>query len=171
MFTFTTVYDQNATTAMAKAVRKTVRKKKDRRGRIFSVVALTLMMLLTIPFDGKLVVDFRLVFCWITGLILIVALLFTDHINGFAAQKRIMSGVEEDSAVFSEEDFWSETAKGKTQRQYDSILMIAETDGYFVFVYDQRYAQCFDKKSISGGTVDEFRSFISEKTQKPVQKV
>ena len=49
--------------------------------------------------------------------------------------------------------------------------MLAETKDYFVFVFGQNHAQIYSKKSITGGTVDEFRQFIANATGKEIQKV
>ena len=47
-FTFETVYDQRAMTAMARALRKTVRRKRNRRVRIFGIIAAVLGILVSL---------------------------------------------------------------------------------------------------------------------------
>ena len=64
--------------------------------------------------------------------------------------------------------FISETAIGKSEFSYDKVAQIAETERYFVFIFSENHAQVYDKVSISGGTVDEFREFISKVTNKTV---
>ena len=46
----------------------------------------------------------------------------------------------------------------------ESIKIIAETNDYFVFVFDMNHAQVYDKKCLSEEKTNEFREFISEKT-------
>ena len=41
---------------------------------------------------------------------------------------------------------------------------------YFVFIYSANHAQVYDKSNISGGTAEEFCTFIEEKTGKNVIK-
>ena len=52
-FTFETVYNQKAVTAMARALRKTLRKKKSRRSHIFGWIILVIAVLLTLPLGDK----------------------------------------------------------------------------------------------------------------------
>ena len=49
--------------------------------------------------------------------------------------------------------------------------MLAEADDYFVFIFSQSHAQVYDKKSISGGTIEEFREFIKGVTGKEIQAI
>ena len=65
----------------------------------------------------------------------------------------------------------SDAQIGKTEFKYDYILEIAETENYFIFLLDKIHAQVYDKNMLSGGTVDEFRKFIEEKTNIKVKKV
>ena len=61
-----TVYNQEATTIMAKAIRKTARKKKSRRSHIFAVIVIILAFLLTLPLgDKEFVINFRTIITWI----------------------------------------------------------------------------------------------------------
>ena len=42
---------------------------------------------------------------------------------------------------------------------------------FFVFVFSASHAQLYDKRSLQGGTADEFRRFIEAATGKTVQPV
>ena len=52
-FKFETAYNQEAITVMAKALRKTVRKKRSHRSHIFGVLVIILALLLTLPLGVK----------------------------------------------------------------------------------------------------------------------
>ena len=82
-----------------------------------------------------------------------------------------MAGTNRAFSVFAAEDYSSETAAGITQWRYDTIAQIAEDKDYFVLVFDQRYAQVYDKRTLSGGSVEEFRVFITQKTGKEVHRI
>ena len=150
---------------MAKALRKTVRKKRSRRSHIFGwiVVALSLLLLMS---DG-----FRSIATWIALLIVLIALLFEDRLNGYVAKKRLLPGTDASVAVFSENGFVSTTDVGKSEWNYDKIIMIAETVDFFVFIFSANHAQLYDKRHLQGGTVDEFRRFIEMATGKTVQRI
>lgn len=171
-FVFETAYTARALTVMARAVRKTVRKKHSRRSHIFGWIVLLFALFLALPIgEEEFVLEARDIVTLAVSLILLLVLIFEDRLNGFIAGKRMLPGTGHSSAVFGEENYVSTTEMGKTQWFYDKIDVLAETADYFVFVFGNNHAQVYDKTSISGGTADEFRSFITEKTGKTVQKI
>jgi hypothetical protein len=56
----------------------------------------------------------------------------------------------------------------ETRWQYAQILAIAETKRYFILALSKNHAQAVDKEGMQGGSAEEFRAFITEKTGKPV---
>ena len=171
-FKFETAYNQEAITVMAKALRKTVRKKRSRRSHIFGVLVIILALLLTLPLGGKaFVLDFKTIITWLVAAILCFTLIFEDKINGYVARKRMLPGLEKAAVTFNEDGYCSETELGSSEFKYGSIMLLAETADYFVFVFSQSHAQVYDKKSIAGGTIEEFRTFIQNATGKEIQNV
>jgi len=171
-FKFETAYNQEAITVMAKALRKTVRKKRSHRSHIFGVLVIILALLLTLPLGGKaFVLDFKTIITWLVAAILCFTLIFEDKINGYVARKRMLPGLEKAIVTFNEEGYRSETELGSSEFKYSSIMLLAETADYFVFVFSQSHAQVYDKKSIAGGTIEEFRTFIQNATGKEIQNV
>lgn len=76
-FTFETVYTQKAVTAMARTLRKTLRKKRSRRSRILGWTAFVIAVLLTLPLgDREFAIGFRTIITWIAALVILIALLF-----------------------------------------------------------------------------------------------
>lgn len=140
-FIFETTHNQKAVTAMAKTLRKTIRKKRSRRSHIFGWIVVALVLLLTLPFGGKeLSIDIKTVITWIAGLVILAVLLFEDSINGYIA-RRILASTNQGTTVFQDDNFTTTTEIGKTEFLYAKIYLLAETDGYFVFVYDKSHAQ------------------------------
>ncbi len=166
-FIFETTYNQKALTAMAKGIRKTARKKRTKRSHIFGFIVIALALLLALA-DIKDGIEFTAnrIITLLAALIILIVLLFEDKINGYVARKRMLPGTEKSKVAFTEEDFYSETEVGKSEWNYDRILMLAETKDYFIFVFSSSHAQVYDKNNLSGGTVDEFRKFICERTGK-----
>ena len=83
----------------------------------------------------------------------------------------MLKGTEKSTSTFDTEiatAFISVTAIGKSEFSYDKVAQIAENERYFVFIFSENHAQVYDKVGISGGTVDEFREFISKVTNKTV---
>ncbi len=83
-FTFETDYDISALSAMARALRKTVRKKQSRRSRIFGWTVAVLGILTTAALGINVVTLTAIV-------ILVLFLLFEDRMNGYMAKKRVRS--------------------------------------------------------------------------------
>ncbi len=171
-YTFETVYDQKACTAMALALRKTVRKKRSRRTHIFGWIVILLALFLTLPFSREdYTVTFNTVITWGVSLLMLAVLLFEDALNGCIAKKRHLAGTEKVHAVFREDGYTSAAQVAKTEWKYDKIHTIAETETYFVFLFSAMHGQAYDKRTLTGGTADEFRAFLEQITGKKVQFV
>ena len=149
-----------------------MRKKKSRRSHMLGVIVVIFAILLTLPLDGKeFVLDFRTVITWIVSAILVLTLLFEDKINGYIARKRMLPGLDKSVVTFNEDGYLSETPVGKSEFKYGNIVMLAETAEYFIFIFSQNHAQVYDKRTLSGGTQEEFRQFIQNVTGKKIQSV
>lgn len=171
-FTFETAYDQKAVTIMAKVLRKTARKKRSRRSRVFGVIVVILAVLLALPLgDEAKTIDFGTVVTWIVVAVLVLVLLFEDRINGYIARKRMLPGLDKAVATFTEECYTSETPLGSSRFVYENITGLAETDDYFVFLFGKNHAQVYDKRTVSGGTIEEFRKMICRVTGKEIEKI
>lgn len=172
-FVFETDYDQRALTAMARALRKTLRRKSSLLSHILGLVIVAMAVILTIPaFSGEeFVLTVNIFVTWLAALVIIVVVFCEDSINGYIAKKRMVMGLESSRTVFTDEGYYSETEVGTTGWKYERIDMIADTRGYFVFLFDKSHAQVYDQSRLTGGTPAEFRRFIIEKTGKSVQNV
>ena len=167
-----TAYDQAAMTAMAKAIRKTARRKRSRRSHIFGVIVIILAILLTLPLgDEKFALDFRTIITWLVAAAVLLTLIFEDRVNGYLARKRLLPGLSKATATFREDGYHSETDIGSSDFKYGTMTVLAETKDYFVFIFGQNHAQVYRKDSLSGGTVEEFRTFLKNVTGKEIQAV
>ena len=168
-FTFETHYNTKTMTVMARALRKTVRQKHSRRSHLFGwiIVAVALMLMTSEGFELHL----RAVVTLAAIAAIVIAMLFEDQINGYAAKRRMLPGMEKAVSVFTQEGFTSTTGVGKTDWNYDRIALVAETKEFFVFIFSQNHAQLYDKAGLQGGTADDFRAFIEDATGKKVRMV
>ena len=92
---FETDYNMETLTAMAKGLRKTVRKKRSRRVHIFAAVVLVLGILTILatvaggePLGASGVVTL------LAMLVVILVSLFEDRLNAWFAKKRLLPGTE-----------------------------------------------------------------------------
>ena len=167
-FVFETDYDSKAMTAMAKGLRKTVRKKHSRRSHVFGWIVIALGLLLSWPSGEIRASD---VLLWLAIVVMVGALLFEDRLNGYFALKKMLPGTAHSKAIFTEEGYRSETQMGNTEWKYENITAMAELPDYFVFLFSKNHAQVYDKRTLTGGSVEEFRAFMREKTGKTVDAV
>ena len=166
-FRFETEYNAKTLPVMARALRKTVRKKKSRRTHILGWLLTALCVVLILigePGFRRNVSVAAAVVMWLT-------MIFEDRINGFFAKKRMLPGTEKAVTVFSEAGYVTETEAGKTEWKYDTIIAIAESREFFVFLLSMNHGQLYDKGSVQGGTAEEFRRFLEENTGKPIQSI
>ena len=179
-FVFITDHDQKAFTTVAKVLRKTVRRSLNIIIRVIGCIMVAMLLLFTM---------FPLIFMWddrdflILGmmvavpvtvffvLIIVLPFVFEDSLNGFIAKKRALPGTTRTTAVFTAGGYTITTEIAKTEYQYNSASLIAETNDYFVFVLGNNYAQIFSKKGICRGSVDYFRGFIESMTNKQLIKI
>lgn len=83
----------------------------------------------------------------------------------------MLPALQKANVTFREESYFYETEIGNSEFKYDNIVMLAETEEYFVFVFSQSHAQIYDKKSMRGGTLEAFRDFISRVTGKEIYSI
>ena len=170
-FTFETSYNQKALTTMAKALRKTVRKKRSRRSHILGWVVMIMGALLAVnSLRSGVVFSAKNIVTWLAILAIFIVFIWEDALNGYIASKRMLKGTEKATSIFNEEGFVSITEIGKTEWNYDKVMLVGDTKDYFVFIYSANHAQVYDKSSILGGTSEEFCRFIEETTGKNVIK-
>lgn len=168
-FTIETTYNLQNLTTMARALRKTVRKKHSCRAHIFGWALVILGgCLCVVPLlDGSGITGSS-VATGIAVLVMLVALLWEDRLNGYFARKRLLPGTEEVVAEFHADTYQTTTQVGKTEWRYDALLLIAEAPDAFVFIFDKMHAQIYAKHGLQGGSVEDFRHFLEEATGKPV---
>ena len=160
-FTCRTKYDLNTLTAMARAVRKTVRSERSVTSRhrgwfIAGLFALSMWMSWGTAWQIALT-------CAVAAVLALVSWK-EDAINARLAMRAALPGTEVADALFRADCFLIKTAAAETSWQYDGILAAAETGGYIVFVMGRDHALAFDKAALSGGSLTEFRAFIEEKS-------
>ena len=112
-FRFETQYTAKTMVVMARALRKTIRKKRSRRSHIFGWVVFALGVLLVLI--NGFALNFRTVITLAAAAVILFALLFEDRINGYVASKQLLPGMEKAVTVFSEGGFTSTTDVGTTE--------------------------------------------------------
>ena len=174
MFRIESVYDHACLCAMAKALRKTVRRKRSRGAHIIVWLLIVIVVLLRIFIllgyryagDGD----------WAPMVVIAVMALVVwreDHLNARISEKRMMPTQKQATTTFNEEGYVCVTEAATTEWKFSAghIAAICDVGDYLVFVLNKIYVQGYDKRTLTGGSIEDFYRFLAEKTGKTVEKV
>ena len=156
----------------SRAMRKVLRRKRSILWAIFDWSVFFINALLLIPFDGEpFTLDAGTVISLLVEVMLLSVLLFQDRLNGMIACKNTLAGTKEYHVVFGEESYTVVTEVTISTFRYELIDALAESQEYIILLMKKRYAQPLDKRTLTGGTVEEFKRFLEEKTGKTFRRV
>ena len=159
-------------TIASRAMRRVLRRKRSIMWAIFGWSVFLFNALLLIPFDGEpFALDVRTVTSLLVEVMLLSVLLFQDRFNGMIACKNTLAGTKDYHIVFGEESYTVITEVTTSTFRYELIDALAESQDYIIFLMKKRYAQPLDKRTLTGGTVEEFKRFLKEKTGKMFRRV
>ena len=154
-------------TAAARAMRKVMRRKRSILWAVFGWSVFFINALLLIPFDGEpFTLDARTVISLLVEVMLLSVLLFQDRFNGMISCKNTLAGTKDYHVAFGEESYTVVTAVTTSTFRYELIDALAESRDYIILLMKKRYAQPLDKRTLTGGAVEEFKRFLEEKTGK-----
>ena len=159
-------------TIASHAMRKVLRRKRSILWAIFDWSVFFINALLLIPFDGEpFTLDAGTVISLLVEVMLLSVLLFQDRLNGMIACKNALAGTQEYHVVFGEESYTVVTEVTTSTFHYELIDALAESQDYIILLMKKRYAQPLDKRTLTGGTVEECKRFLEEKTGKEFRRV
>ena len=159
-------------TVAARAMRRVLRRKRSIMWAIFGWSVFLFNALLLIPFDGEpFALDARTLISLLAEVILLSVLLFQDRFNGMIARKNTLAGTKEYHVAFGEDSYTVVTAATTSTFRYELIDALAESQDYIILLMKKRYVQPLDKRTLTGGTVEEFKRFLKEKTGKTFRRV
>ena len=159
-------------TIASRAMRKVLRRKRSIIWAIYGWTVFFINALLLIPFDGEpFTLDASTVISLLVEVMLLSVLLFQDRFNGMIACKNTLAGTKDYHIVFGEDSYTVVTAATTSMFRYELIDALAESQDYIIFLMKKRYAQPLDKRTLTGGTVEECKRFLEEKTGKEFRRV
>lgn len=167
-FTCHTTYDQKALTAMARAVRKTVRAERSRIVRYQGWIIVGLLVISLWLSWGTL---WQVVFSCVVITALLLVYWKEDAINGYFAKRAALPGTDFADTTFYPDHYLVKTAAVESKWQYDKILALAESRDYLLLVMGMDHAMAIEKASLEGGSIPEFRRFIEEKSGRKIRNI
>ena len=154
-----TTVDRRAMTALARAARKTLRRRRSRLVHTFGMAVTAVMLVLAL---GNWMIGDR---TWWLNLALALLMLVVT-VNGLAGLRQVQPGSREVTAEFTGEHYVHQTGTAVSLWQYDKVQAVCETGEYFILLLDSRHGQVYAKEGFTRGTPMAFRDFISRKTGK-----
>ena len=167
VFQVNTTMDRKSMTAMAKAARKTLRRKKCIAVRVFGGVAALLTAGMGLLRWGAGDVHGWIDLALAAGLLALM--LLEDAVNGAVAVSQLQPDNREVYTTFDADGYTNNAGGATGHWPYEKVQAVCETNDYFVLLLGPRRGQVYDKSGFVEGTAEEFRGFISEKSGKPVQ--
>ena len=166
-----TVYSRPVLTAMARALRKTLRRKKALRTRALGGV-LILVAVCTIAISytydhSPLTVGSMAVL----ALTLLGVMIWEDTLNGLLARRQILAGTETVQTTFSEDSYCTVTRAARSEWQYSQIQHICQSADYLILLLDSNHAQVCDKAGFSAGTPEQLISLLVQKTGREITPI
>ena len=159
-------------TVAARAMRKVMRRKRSILWAVFGWSVFLFNALLLIPFDGEpFTLDASTVMSLLVEVMLMSVLLFQDRFNGMIARKNALAGTKDYHLAFGEDSYTVVTEVTTSTFRYELIDAMAESQDYIILLMKKRYAQPLDKRTLTGGTVEELKRFLEEKTGKTFRHV
>ena len=147
-------------TIASRAMRKVLRRKRSILWAIFDWSVFFINALLLIPFDGEpFTLDAGTVISLLVEVMLLSVLLFQ------------LAGTKDYHVVFGEESYTVVTEVATSTFRYELIDAMAESQDYMILLMKKRFAQPLDKRTLTGGTVEECKRFLEEKTGKTFRRV
>ena len=113
---------------MARALRKTVRKKRSRRSHLFGWLAVAFGVLMLVTDDG---LNLRTALTAAAVALILIALLLEDRLTDMWPKSGCCPAPKPAVTVFEEGGFVSTTQVGRTEWKYDAIRLVAETPDFF----------------------------------------
>ena len=166
-----TQYNTATMTAGAMALRKTFRRRNSRITHALAVVIVAAALFVgieNVPKEGLGGIGWPSL---LVGLRLAVVILKEDQINGWIGLRQIISSGTTQVVTFGREGYQSTSDVAVSQWSYGNIKIICELPGHFVFLFDKKHAQVFDKSGFLAGSREGLVALLEEQTGRKVMSI
>lgn len=133
---------------------------------VWGAVAVLISILAGIRFDVPLAMVLFIPF----GGILVLRSLFYYHVTAWGMQNSLGDKAARTEYIFEKDHITAWLGQNSAQYSYDSCAYLLESEDCFHFIQEEAQGMILSKEELKGGTVDELRAFLEEKTGKTVQK-
>lgn len=158
-----TTYDQKAMTAMARALRKTLRRRKSMGIHIFGglLAAFSLCAGLLPYLLGAAKLDWSMLL--LAALVLLI-MAFEDTLSGWIAGRKLSAEAREVQTTFTSRGYTILFQGTKGHWSYEQIRCICKVRGYYVFLLSNKQGQVYDGNGFVRGDAESFETLLKEQT-------
>ena len=163
-----TTYDIKALSALNRLAEASVRKEKSRRTKslcwLLGVVGLV-GGAYCYPHQN-LVGSLMMLY----GVILLILLISWKNFQLRSSQRQLPQGMKECTYEFDEEEIICTTAAGEQRYSYEQVFAVVSDMAWYVIFFDASHGIILDKNGFSVGDARDFKTFIGQHTQLPIQE-
>ena len=85
-------------------------------------------------------------------------------------ERRLPQGMKECTYEFDEEEIICTTAAGEQRYSYEQVFAVVSDMAWYVIFFDASHGIILDKNGFSVGDARDFKAFIGQHTQLPIQE-
>ncbi len=170
LFSFKTQYDFKTFIRISKAVGKTVRKQAMVTTYLLSIVVGILFIVRFFPKDG-IELSLSNVIIWTAFILMLVALVFQNIIEASFFKRATRPLDMAVTTEFGDEGYVLRSEGGDINCKYSDIEALVEIKEGFVLCLGNNIYKMLPKETLTGGNMEDFKSFIEQKTGKFIQLV
>lgn len=163
-----TTYDLKALGAMNRLAELSVRREKSRRTKGICGVLGLIGLVGGVYCDPhqNLVGSLMMLY----GVILLILLISWKNFQLRSSQRQLPQGMKECTYEFDEEEIICTTAAGEQRYSYEQVFAVVSDMAWYVIFFDASHGIILDKNGFSVGDARDFKAFIGQHTQLPIQE-
>ena len=104
------------------------------------------------------------------GVILLILLISWKNFQLRSSQRQLPQGMKECTYEFDEEEIICTTAAGEQRYSYEQVFAVVSDMAWYVIFFDASHGIILDKNGFSVGDARDFKAFIGQHTQLPIQE-
>ena len=104
------------------------------------------------------------------GVILLILLISWKNFQLRSSQRQLPQGMKECTYEFDEEEIICTTAAGEQRYSYEQVFAVVSDMAWYVIFFDASHGIILDKNGFSVGDARDFKTFIGQHTQLPIQE-
>ena len=170
-FVFDTLYDQRAMVTLYRAVGKMRPNRKRQVLRVLCGLMALAMAGVGVTLWSREGASPVAVLQIVLGVLVMGGVLLLTQYQAASSLRRLPGGRLRFTATFDEEGYMVSNRGQGPRERYEDVWAVCETERYLLVMLDGAHAHLLDKNGLSGGSLEEFKRFLTEKTGKSIRQL